>query len=71
MRELISQGKLDEAEQQCHILKGVAGNLSAEKLFKWATAIDNQLKHEKAPSEGQLDQFEVLLQQVGAEIITL
>ncbi len=69
--ELVSQDKLEEAEHQCHALKGVAGNIGAEKLFELATVIDNQLKHEKTPPEDQLDRFEALLQQVVADIATL
>ncbi len=71
VRELIEQGEIEEAEHKCHALKGVAGNLGAEKLFELATAIDNQLKKDKAPPAAQLEQCESALRQVVAEIVSL
>ncbi len=69
--EKIEQGELEEAEHQCHALKGVAGNLGAEQLFELATVIDNQLKGGAVPPAEQLQQCEEALQQVIAEIATL
>ncbi|MEJ1377959.1 MAG: response regulator [Candidatus Sedimenticola sp. (ex Thyasira tokunagai)] len=71
IRTLIGQNKLEEAERQCHALKGVVGNIGADALFKTTMFIDKQLKQNRAPDEGELNQFELQLQQVIEEIASI
>jgi CheY-like chemotaxis protein/HPt (histidine-containing phosphotransfer) domain-containing protein len=63
----VTQG-VRQAEERCHALKGVAGNLSAHALYQKVTEIDDQLKQGQ-PAEAQaLDEAQALLQQLMGEI---
>ena len=55
--DLIKQDNLVEAENQCHGLKGVAGNLSMVDLFESAKEIDDDLKKGLVPSSDRLELF--------------
>jgi signal transduction histidine kinase/CheY-like chemotaxis protein/HPt (histidine-containing phosphotransfer) domain-containing protein len=68
LRELIADGHLVEAERLCHALKGVVGNIGADRLFEAAAGIDELLKQEQPPAEEQLQAFETMLQQLLDEI---
>ncbi|WP_446810599.1 response regulator [Methylomonas sp. 2BW1-5-20] len=71
IRGLINAGELRLAEERCHALKGVSGNLGALELFEAAAGIDIVLKHNQVPPAEHLQRMEVLLQRVVTEIQTL
>ncbi len=67
------QSHLDEqgtaqAEEFCHAVKGVAGNIGAQKLFEKLDEIDMLLKTGMRPSSIQLDEIQGLMQQVVEDI---
>ncbi|MET0104471.1 MAG: response regulator [Sedimenticola sp.] len=68
LRNLIDKGSLKEAEHSCHALKGVAGNIGADGLFKLASSLDDQLKQSEEPDGQKLDLFELQLQAVMDDI---
>jgi CheY-like chemotaxis protein len=49
-RRLAARGAA-HAEEYCHVLKGITGNLSAVELFRQTSALDAQLKRGEAPSD--------------------
>jgi two-component system, sensor histidine kinase and response regulator len=69
-RLLNEQGHI-AAENYCHALKGVAGNIGAFVLFEEITRIDNLLKQEQIPSENDFEQLNQLLSQVIEDIDSL
>jgi CheY-like chemotaxis protein/HPt (histidine-containing phosphotransfer) domain-containing protein len=71
LHKLIAEGHLVEAERLCHAFKGVVGNIGADALFETAASIDEELKEEQPPAEGQLQQFEALLATLLDEIATI
>ena len=68
LRRLARDEGTRSAEEFCHALKGVTGNLGAQALYECVTAIDNALKQDNPPAEDLLTQTESLLQQLIAEI---
>ncbi len=56
------------AEDYCHVLKGVTGNIGATALHAKVSAIDTALKQEKMPDTAELDEMHVLLQNVMQDI---
>jgi CheY-like chemotaxis protein/HPt (histidine-containing phosphotransfer) domain-containing protein len=68
LRRLIRQGDLQRAEEHCHSLKGVSGNIGAQALFEHISAIDGTLKQGSVPEAAALSQAETLLGQVLHEI---
>jgi two-component system sensor histidine kinase/response regulator len=68
LRRLATEQGAKPAEEYCHALKGVTGNLGAHDLYKEVTLIDNQLKQGKLPESGAFDAAETLLQQLVREI---
>ncbi len=47
---------------QTHALKGIAGNVGAEKLFLYISVINNHAKHDKMPKEEKwLDELESII----------
>ncbi|HRE15670.1 MAG TPA: response regulator, partial [Rhodocyclaceae bacterium] len=71
LRRLARDEGPQSAEEYCHALKGVTGNLGAQVLYECVTAIDNALKQGSPPAEDLLTQTESLLQQLVAEIDSL
>lgn len=69
-RLLVSQGYI-AAENYCHALKGVAGNIGAFTLFEELTRIDDLLKLKQMPSKNDFAQLNQLLSQVIADIDSL
>jgi len=61
-KTLINEGSLEEAKIRAHALKGAAGNISAEKLYSAAAAL------EKACLDNDREQIEPLLTAVGQEL---
>ena len=65
---MIDEPPLREAEEFCHALKGVCGNIGADALFACVTDIDNQLKQETRPEPADLSRLARLLGEVMADI---
>ena len=42
--ELLTEGDVETAERTAHTLKGVSGNLRAQRVFDAAKALDDQLR---------------------------
>jgi len=57
-RELLHQGERHEAQVLIHNLKGVSGNLAAERISEFATTLDAALKEEGDVEEGLFQQLE-------------
>jgi signal transduction histidine kinase/DNA-binding response OmpR family regulator/HPt (histidine-containing phosphotransfer) domain-containing protein len=68
LRRLIDLQGVQRAEDYCHTLKGVCGNLGARVLYEKITAIDNTLKQGGTPAPAALDEAEALLAQTLREI---
>ena len=56
------------AEERCHALKGVAGNIAARELFDRAARLDDALKLGMIPDAATLDEAEAALRRAMAEI---
>jgi signal transduction histidine kinase/DNA-binding response OmpR family regulator/HPt (histidine-containing phosphotransfer) domain-containing protein len=69
--QLIKEKGCREAEEYCHALKGVFGNLGANELFMAIDAVDKLLKQEQTPAPQQLEYLRVLLNQTMSEIDNL
>ena len=68
LRSLTASDRLQEAEERCHALKGVTGNLGANPLYDKLVEIDVALKHGAAPDAVLLDEAEAMLQDALKEI---
>ncbi len=68
LRQLLAKGESQRAEEHCHALRGVAGNIGARSLCDQLAAIDATLKHEEQPASEALDEAHALLQRVLSEI---
>ncbi len=71
LRQLIATTGALKAEEYCHALKGVTGNLGAHALYDRIAAIDQALKQEEVPGDALLDEAATQLQQVMREIDAL
>jgi signal transduction histidine kinase/CheY-like chemotaxis protein/HPt (histidine-containing phosphotransfer) domain-containing protein len=58
LRRLLATQGTGPAEDYCHALKGVSGNLGARDLYASISAIDGLLKRGQAPAAALLDQAE-------------
>lgn len=56
MMEKIQQNNLPEAFKAAHALKGVAGNLSLNRLYERTSELVEALRHEKTEEVGMLSQ---------------
>ncbi|WP_398310103.1 response regulator [Zoogloea sp.] len=68
---MIAEGALQRAEEYCHALKGVCGNIGADALFACITDIDTQLKQSSPPDADSLARMGALLKQVMDDIDSL
>ncbi len=68
---LIAEGALQRAEEYCHALKGVCGNIGADGLFACITEIDGELKQSSPPAAEALARMGALLEQVMKDIDSL
>ena len=68
---LITEGALQRAEEYCHALKGVCGNIGADALFACITGIDTKLKQRSLPDAEALARMGMLLEQVMQDIDSL
>ncbi len=69
-RQITYKG-MESAEDYCHALKGVSGNIGAQSLFECITQIDAELKLGKMPQPGQFARMSQLLQEVMRDIDSL
>jgi PAS domain S-box-containing protein len=68
LRHLIEAVDYGQAEDYCHTLKGVVGNLGAQALYDAVAGIDARLKQGLAPEEAELERMATRLAEVIAEI---
>ena len=68
LRRLIASEGPQRAEEYCHALKGVTGNLGAVPLFEKITAVDDGLKLGQLPEQTVLDELARLVDQAMQEI---
>jgi HPt (histidine-containing phosphotransfer) domain-containing protein len=62
LRQLIHEGKREEAERLAHSLKGVARTLEAAELGDAASAVENALRfNDPSGAESVIDSMEKLL----------
>jgi HPt (histidine-containing phosphotransfer) domain-containing protein len=69
-RQITYRG-MQQAEDYCHALKGVSGNIGAQSLFECITQIDAELKLGQMPQPGQFSRMSELLQAVMRDIDSL
>ena len=65
---LLAEGALRAAEEYCHALKGVCGNIGADALFACIATIDAQLKQMNAPGAESVVEMRRLLSRVMDDI---
>jgi len=68
LRRLAAEQGAQRAEEYCHALKGVTGNLGAHALYEKIAEIDTRLKQGALPDAAALNEADALLQQVIREI---
>jgi len=71
LRRLAAEQGTQRAEEHCHALKGVTGNIGAQALYDQIAVIDGQLKQGTLPAAAALDKAEALLLAVLQEIDSL
>ncbi|MDR3411280.1 MAG: response regulator [Formivibrio sp.] len=70
LQQLISVN-IQQAEDYCHALKGITGNIGATALYEKISAIDAQLKMGKLPDTDLLTALNTLMQEVMRDIDSL
>lgn len=68
LRRLTAEQGAQRAEEYCHALKGVTGNIGAKALYEKISAIDGRLKQGLPPDAAALAEADVLLWEVMHEI---
>ena len=68
LQRMIEAGSLLEAEEFCHALKGVTGNIGAQSLYGRVSAIDEELKQGQIPAPALLEESNKTLQDVMRDI---
>ena len=71
LQRMITEQNIRQAEDFCHMLKGVTGNIGAQALYTQVATIDAQLKKNHAPTNTELDALRTLLQRVMQDIDSL
>ena len=71
LTNLLTEGALRPAEEYCHALKGVCGNIGADALFACIATIDAQLKQMSRPEPESLEEMHTLLGKVMNDIDSL
>jgi two-component system, sensor histidine kinase and response regulator len=71
LRRLLREEGTQRAEEYCHALKGVTGNIAAHPLYEKMVALDAQLKLGEVPDDAALTEADTLLQLVMREIDSL
>ncbi|NRT55037.1 response regulator [Sphaerotilus uruguayifluvii] len=68
LRQFVERGDLLHAQEHCHTLKGVCGNLGATSLFEHLGALDHDLRQGERPDVAALQRLDVLMHEVVEEI---
>ena len=68
LRRLVAEHDVDGAEQFCHLLKGVSGNIGATAFYERVTAIDERIRRGEMPSGDDLEAMSALLNRIVADI---
>ncbi|MFA7242082.1 MAG: response regulator [Sulfuricellaceae bacterium] len=68
LQRLIAEKNIQAAEEYCHTLKGISGNIGANALYESVAAVDALLKQGKMPAPAALENLGRLLRQVMSEI---
>ena len=68
VRRVAAASGAGAAEELCHALKGVAGNMAARPLYDAVSRLDENFKQGLPPDAALLDDVETLLRQAMAEI---
>ncbi|MDO9221789.1 MAG: response regulator, partial [Thiobacillus sp.] len=71
LQRLAADQNVQQAEEYCHMLKGLAGNIGADALYEKVAAIDARLKQGALPAAAELDEMRTLLEQVLHDIGSL
>ncbi len=71
LERVVKHKGLAAAEELCHALKGVCGNLGATALFAAITAMDDMLKQGRTPDAAQFEQLRSMLLAAMDEIDSL
>ena len=71
LQQLINEYQIQKAEDYCHSLKGVSGNIGAVRLFDSVSRIDAQLKQGQQPEPAELNIMQQHLRQVMNDIDSL
>ncbi len=71
LQHLLKGQGTEPAEEYCHALKGVTGNLGADALYRQVSALDARLKQGQKPGQTELAQMSKLVAQVIADIDSL
>jgi two-component system sensor histidine kinase/response regulator len=71
LQRLIADNGIRSAEDYCHALKGVSGNIGAQSLFECVSQIDSDLKNGEIPQPDQFARMQQLLQLVMDDIDSL
>lgn len=71
LQRRVEEPNLRHAEEYCHALKGVTGNLGAVALYRTVIEIDDQLKQGKPPEAGELEALGLRLQEVMRDVDSL
>ncbi|QSA99561.1 PAS domain S-box protein [Methylomonas sp. EFPC1] len=71
LQRILQTDNLTAAENYCHSLKGVAGNIGANAFYECIAGIDAGLKQQQRPAAEHIEQLRDLLQQVMTDIDSL
>jgi two-component system, sensor histidine kinase and response regulator len=71
LRRLVSEHGRRQAQEYCHVLRGVTGNIGASALYDKVAAVDGELRQEKLPDTVQFAEMQALLQSVIRDINSL
>ena len=71
LQDLLTEWNFVSAENYCHALKGVTGNIGAHQLYECVARIDTILKQGRQPSATEFEQLRTLLQHVLTDIDSL
>jgi PAS domain S-box-containing protein len=71
LQRILQTDNLTTAENYCHSLKGVAGNIGANAFYECVAGIDVLLKQQQRPAAENIEQLRDLLQQVMTDIDSL
>lgn len=68
LERMLEQNELQQAEEYCHMLKGVTGNIAAVTLHNKISEIDAVLKQGGVVAQAQLDELQALVHDLFADV---